>query len=374
MPTRTRSKRERRPEDGRGRVGEVPERGLDTGAGSDVECVPERLLLLGVGRVLGVVAAREVRPDAGHLDVAVAHEVGSPSEQVQPRRAGRATAAEPGVDLDLHSRLHLSGGRDLVQLCHGVDGEVDVLRDRRRVVLARHREPAEDPPGVADRSQVQRLVDGRDTQPLRARVARGPGGLGHAVAVAVGLDHRHHRHVRPMSSRSVRTLCRIAATSTTISARAVDGGGHRVAVFHSAGGEGGTDRRGDGVRHVPRHERTVDRGDVGRRTVQPRPDARPRRTASSPAARSAPISPPRTSPAPAVASQAVPVVLARTRPSGAATRRAAALEQDDGVVALGGRARRAGVAEPRPRSRSASSSRAISPACGVRTAGTPTAP
>ena len=91
-------------------------------------------------------------------------------------------------------------------------------------------------------------------------VAGGPGGLGHAVPVAVGLDHDHQRTPGP--------TCRAERADVVPDRRHVDDDlGARGGLRHGArmsptqrAASSGTDRRGDGVRHVRR-----------------RPAARPRR-------------------------------------------------------------------------------------------------
>ena len=114
--------------------------------------------------------------------------------------------------------------------------------------------------------------------------------------------------------RSRRTLRRIAPTSTTISARAI---GLMDSDSSISGAAALSPRRGW---RGPGHRRPAGRrgrpGSRRPRAATSRP--RQRRTGASPAASNAPISPPSTSPAPAVASHGVPVVVTRTRPSGSA--------------------------------------------------------
>ena len=134
----------------------------------------------------------------------------------------------------------------------------------------------------------------------------------------------------------------------------------------------------DPVERLAHDLRDLDRDPArGQRARRRRPAWRPRRaattrrtrrrTGSRPAASSAPTSPASTSPAPAVASHGTPVVVTRTRPSGAATSVWWPLSSDHAAPAAG---RVAGVLERRGldrRPRSTPSIAASSPACGVST-------
>ena len=187
-----------------------------------------------------------------------------------------------------------------------------------------------------------------------ARAARR---LDDPVAVAVGLDDRHHRG-RARPAASVRTLCRIAARSTTISARA----------WSSIGSHAGsrTQDRGDRPGHVRRRSarpRGVRRG----RAVQPRAHgAASYGSSPAPATRRSGrqdvAGPGGGQPGHAGGGDAA-------RPSGARDDGVPALEQDHRVV-LGPRpaGERSGAASIS--SRSGRASGPGSPACGVSTAGT----
>ena len=135
MPQRTRSKRDQ----GRSRAPAELARCRTSGsmptASTTCRAVHEGLLLRVVGGVVGLVAAGEVRPDAGDPDRAGLLGVGRGRlDQRRPVRAVAPAAAEPGVDLELHPRRDAdrAGGRgDLVELGDGVGGHVDVGLDRR---------------------------------------------------------------------------------------------------------------------------------------------------------------------------------------------------------------------------------------------------
>ena len=88
-----------------GGVGEVTYLGSQAGLLGDPESLVEALLLEVVGGVLRLLAAREVRPDAGDPGPAGALVLGRAGDQARPVVEGRATAGEPGVDLELHARL-----------------------------------------------------------------------------------------------------------------------------------------------------------------------------------------------------------------------------------------------------------------------------
>ena len=181
----------------------------------DRERVAERRLLGVVGRVVGLVVAAKW----DQMPVTVQWPASSPARAAATSAGQSAGAAPPRLRpvSTLSWTPGVATGRgDLVELVGGVGREVDVGVDRGGVVLARDGQPGQQPAGVAGRAQRQRLVEGRDAEPGRARLAGGPGDLDHAVAVGVGLDDRHRRR-RRCSSRSARTLCRIAPRSTTIS-------------------------------------------------------------------------------------------------------------------------------------------------------------
>jgi hypothetical protein len=144
--------------------------------------------------VLGIVAAREVRPDPGdaHLARRLGRERGG--DQVWPGFRRRAPAGEPRVDLELDPGGAPStprGGTDLVELGDGVRRHVDVGLDRGPVVLARHRQPAQERTLVPGLAEGDRFVEDRDSQPVGSCLTCGPRHREHPVAVAVGLDDDH---------------------------------------------------------------------------------------------------------------------------------------------------------------------------------------
>ena len=258
----------------------------DLGAQADVLGAGERLaegLLLGVvGRVVGLVAAREVGPDAGHPPPTLGLACAGGLHEVWPVVEGRSAAGQPGVDLELEpGRSAAHGGADLVELGGGVGGDVDVRLDGGAPVVPGHRQPAQDAARVARRAQPQSLVDGGDPEPGGTGRAGCGGGLEHAVAVAVGLDHDHH--VGPVGGDQV--------------AQGADVGPDRGEVHHDLGtaahgaqcpipapaDRGRPGRSGEKVGHHGRdrgrHGRGTDRTATRRPgrggAVQPRPD-RPR--------------------------------------------------------------------------------------------------
>ena len=148
------------------------------------------------------------------------------------------------------------------------------------VVLAGHGQPAEHPPGVAGLRAAPAPRRGwrrRATRRRPSRAARADSE--HAVAVAVGLDHRHHRRAPARtSSRSGRTLCRIAPGRRR-SRRARSGWLMAHRFFHQAAAGGSRTAAGMRVRHGRRRPaaRPGRRGSRRRRAARTRP--RPRRTA-----------------------------------------------------------------------------------------------
>ena len=176
----------------------MPHLRLDADRVDDLQGVHERLLLGVVGGVVRLVAAREVRPDAGHPQGTDLLGVGRRLHERGPLVRGGTATAEPGVDLELDTGPHAqrAGGRgDGVDLGHRVGGHVDVGLDRPRVVLAGDREPRQDAAGVAGRPQRERLLCDRGAQPVRTTGPSRASGLGDPVAVGVGLHDRHHQGV-----------------------------------------------------------------------------------------------------------------------------------------------------------------------------------
>ena len=179
---------------GRRRVAEVAPAHRQSGGLRMRECLPVARELALDRRVPGLVGAGEVAPHAGRLDAVgragLAHEVG-------PDGVVRAVAREPGVGLELHVRRGpglAGGGADQAQLPDAVDRDVDRGGDgvAEPVVLGHGPEPGEhrgvDPGGA----QRERLLERRRAQPGGAAGQGGASRREDAVAVAVGLDHRHH--------------------------------------------------------------------------------------------------------------------------------------------------------------------------------------
>ena len=155
-------------------------------------------------------------------------------DQRQPLLARGAAAGQAGVDLELHAAraARPAGPRDdLLELGDRRGRDVDVRLDERREVGARAppASTAAGPVSPAARRASASSPRGH-AEPLRAGRAGRPGHRHHAVAVAVGLDHRPSaadpEPPSATSSRSRRTLCRIAPRSTTTSACGLGGGRH----------------------------------------------------------------------------------------------------------------------------------------------------
>ena len=193
MPQRTRSKRllgrsSAPPELARWRTsGRRPARSAPASASRKARSWSS---LAGWRRLVG---GREVRPDAGDPPHAVGLPGAGCGEELGPELGGRAAAGQAGVDLELDAgggARHR--GADLRELGQGVRRHVDVAVDRGGPVVARDREPAEDPARVAALAEPHRLSEGGDADPGRTGLPSGVRRLEHAVPVAVGLDHDHH--------------------------------------------------------------------------------------------------------------------------------------------------------------------------------------
>ena len=152
MPTRTRSSRQLGRRIAAAELARWRTSGVEPGARRSSASSNSRLLRV-VGRVVRLVAAGEVRPDAGDHDPALSSSPGPRlGEQDVPVVERGATSAQPGVDLELDPRAPAGRG-DGVELGDGVGRDVDVLLDRGAPVVAGHGEPAEHPAGVAGLAQ-----------------------------------------------------------------------------------------------------------------------------------------------------------------------------------------------------------------------------
>ena len=83
---------------------------LQPGAGGQVEGVLERRLLCIVGRIVGLVAGGEVRPDARDRPALVVQALLGASHDAFPVREGGTSAVEAGVDLELHAGSSAGAG------------------------------------------------------------------------------------------------------------------------------------------------------------------------------------------------------------------------------------------------------------------------
>src|SRR3954453_8681539 len=118
--------------------------GLEAQRVGDLERVYERPLLGVVGRVVRLVAARAVGPDAGDLDRARLLCVGGRLDERRPLSLGGAAPAETRVALEVDPGTHAdgpAGSGDRRELIDGVRRDVHTALDRGRVVLAGDREP-----------------------------------------------------------------------------------------------------------------------------------------------------------------------------------------------------------------------------------------
>ena len=243
-------------------------------------------------------------------------------DHVRPVGQGGAAPGESGVDLELQPgrAVGLLGGlADLGQLGDGVRRDVDVGDDRVEVALARHPEPAQHPAVVAGARSASASSMVATPEPVGAGLAGGPRRGHDPVAVAVGLDHRHHlRRARP--ARAAAARCAGSRPGRPRSPRARSLGSWAPILPLRGDGSADprhqSDRRGD--RAAPRRRPRAGRRRSARVAAAPC-SQEPTEAASygvSPAASSDPIRPASTSPAPAVASHGTPVVVTRTRPSG----------------------------------------------------------
>ena len=81
------------------------------------------------------------------------------------------------------------------------DRSIPSATGRSRSVAGQH-QPAEQRTDVPGLAQLERLVDRRDSDPLGTALAGGAGGFDHAVAVAVGLDHRDQRYADQLAKHA----------------------------------------------------------------------------------------------------------------------------------------------------------------------------
>jgi hypothetical protein len=177
---------------GRG-VGEVPD-GVEAAVARGLPSVVQPPDLEVERRVVGRIGVRQVRPHRHDLGGSVRDGLGDGVEQIGPVPGLRAVAGEPGVDLEMQPGRALRlprSGQHRGEMGAGGHREVDVRADGRGELVVGKVQPGQERSGDARGAQIQRLLDRADTQPRRARCQRGLGDRNGAVAVAVGLDHRH---------------------------------------------------------------------------------------------------------------------------------------------------------------------------------------
>ena len=133
-----------------------------------------------------------MRPDARHPD---RRDAAQPVQRIAHVDRQDAPATQARLDLDMDVERRPGGhpaGHDRIDErvqeraragCHG-DPPRRGVRDERR----RHGIQDDDRRSHAAVPQLERLIDGRDTQPVRARALQGQGHRDRTVAVRVGLD------------------------------------------------------------------------------------------------------------------------------------------------------------------------------------------
>src|SRR3954471_1004898 len=348
--------------------------GLETQRVGDLERVYERPLLGLVGRVVRLVAAREVGPDAGDLDRARLLCVGGRLDERGPLSLGGAAPTETGVALEVDPGTHAdgpAGSGDRRELIDGVRRDVHTTLDHGRVVLAGDREPREQRPGVARVAQRERLLQNRDTEPVGTPSAGGSGGLDKAVSVAVGLYDRHHLCVGDARLEGGDVVPDRVEVDDDLRPRFE---GRQRRHRSSTPTPASSARQTSGIAPATAAAVTGPSWPASAAAApctQEPPE--PASNGSKPAATRAPQRPARTSPAPAVASHGVPVVETRTLPVGVATNVWRPLSSTTASYrSAASRANRS--CSDSTRSRSTPSMRASSPACGVSSVGTPSGP
>ncbi len=193
----------------------MPQRRAQAGCAAETAARSEGRLLGVVGGVLGLVGAGEVGPQPDHPP--------RPGPLAGQRRgahragqsASGAAAGQPGVDLELDAgegvRVAAGGGAPGarrppgVELGDRVGADVDAAGHGGREVVAGDGQPAQQRAGVAGGAERQRLVEGGDASHSAPASRAARADREQAVAVAVGLDHRHQRHAggRARSTRDV---------------------------------------------------------------------------------------------------------------------------------------------------------------------------
>ena len=298
----------------------------------------------------------------------------------RPVGGGGAAPAQPGVGLQMDPGRAPGDrrGRGQPRAPVGRSGrQVHLGGDGLGVVVLGDGHQAQDRLFDAGRAQLERLGHVHDAQPVGAAAHRRPGGRNRAVAVPVGLDHRHHRgggHVRPQrrdvpgDRAELDASLRMAVHSHNAMARARR---------NAAGSAATTSDAPIGASPPP----VAFPGAAPPARPAPAAASRAARPcryaadsaacgAASPWASSAPASPARTSPVPAVASHDVPVGVDQDGVEVVRRRddRGRPLEQH-ARAELGRRAARVLKPPGRHVGRVRPSSRPSSPACGVSSVG-----
>ena len=142
------------------------------------------------------VATGQMRHDAAHPHPGVGRGAAQGVEYVRVVAGADPVAAQSGVDLDrdvggASGALHRV--ENTVQLAHRRHPDVHIGHQGGAEVRVRRVQPGQHRGGDAVGAQRQSIVEGRHAQFRGAGRQGGAGHLGRAVAVAVGLDHGHHR-------------------------------------------------------------------------------------------------------------------------------------------------------------------------------------
>ena len=171
--------------------------GVHAGPLGRVECLLEGRDLLAGLRGVRDVRAGEVGPDAHHVDVRRCHRG---IEELRPRVGRTPPAPESRVEFQVHA-CDTSGGLRgrgyVVQHAEASCAQVDIGGHAgHEVRVAGCVEPREDAAGVAGCAQAEGLRRQRHSEPGDTNFAGCTSDLHRPVAVGVGLDDDHARHLR----------------------------------------------------------------------------------------------------------------------------------------------------------------------------------
>jgi hypothetical protein len=327
----------------------VADVGPQAGPVGDLERLVEHRDLARVDRVVGAaVGEGEVAEQPDRADGAAGLGLRGGLAQLGPVGGGSAVAVQAGVGLEVQPGRGpgaAGSGDGVVELLPAADAEVDAGAHRVVQRLAGGVQPGQHRRLDPGRAQLQGLLEERDAEPGRPALERGPGAGEQPVAVAVGLDHGHHRgpaggvlaqrggvgaqgrQLDPglragHAQESVR--CAVRPSGNTRAPRSEPDVARRPAAASGSGrcwqvlpdGRSGYGRRT--ARAASGQASSTAEALVGRAGAASDPASpcrcaptAPASSGSSPPASSAPVPPASTSPVPAVASAGVPVRLTR---------------------------------------------------------------